>query len=64
MAAKEKVRRKYPEAWAYQWHREWTVYASKNGPLAGINLGSGRTARAAWLDAAQRFAADRKEPTP
>ena len=63
--AKSDVRSKYPAAYAYQWSSDsWCVYASRSGPLAGINLGHGRTAAEAWADATRKFTPPTTGDTP
>ena len=45
------VRRRYPNAYAYQWGpRDWVVYAADSGPLQGIAMtGSCTSKKAAWV---------------
>ena len=54
LTERAKVRRRFPQAYAYQWGpRDWNIYASQHGALAGIDISGSRSSqKAAWLFAA------------
>lgn len=50
-----KVRKRYPDAHAYNWgRRDWVIYAAKDGPLQGIAITrSCKSLAHAWIFAAR-----------
>lgn len=50
-----KVRKRYPNAYAYNWGpRDWVIYASNSGALQGIAITGQCSSRAhAWIVAAR-----------
>jgi hypothetical protein len=64
--AKQRVLRRFPEAYAYQWAgpRGWVIYASREPPVYhGMSLNvADKTAAQAWAAAATKHAKRRRKP--
>ena len=53
MTPKQRVLKKYPRAYSYEWRDSWCIYRPYSG--GNLDLGDGKTAALAWADAAKKL---------